>query len=106
MKNHKKPISCLISLAIIFFAMACTKVPNQWELNSPNGQLKLTLNVEESLQFSLNLNGNKAIALEYMEFRLYDEGLGFRYRFYLENQQELILSDEFTLFRFNNTGTG
>ena len=40
-----------------------------------------------------------------VEFRLYDEGLGFRYRFYHENEQEFILTEEVTRFLFNDTGT-
>ena len=41
-----------------------------------------------------------------MEFRLYDEGLGFRYRFYHESQEKLIMTDEFTRFQFHAAGTG
>ena len=41
-----------------------------------------------------------------IEFRLYNEGLGFRYRFYNETNQELFLTDELTQFRFNNPGKG
>lgn len=41
-----------------------------------------------------------------MEFRMYDEGLGFRYRFYNHNEGELIMTDELTHFRFPGKGTG
>ncbi len=41
-----------------------------------------------------------------MEFRLYDKGLGFRFRFYHESQEKLLMADEFTRFQFHSTGTG
>lgn len=165
MKTNKLTFITLITV-IVLITSACSNEPKEVEMNSPNGQIQVSLTVEDSLQFSLYYKGSEAVILERIgyqfekmpdfgknlsaevisrntvnhqwepvgaknspvqntynemvvsltevsspyrrmdiEFRLYDDGLGFRYKFYNETNQELFLTDELTRFRFNNPGT-
>lgn len=78
-------------------------VNHQWEpigaKNSPvkNSYNEMVVSLTETLPPYRKMD---------IEFRLYDEGLGFRYRFYHDAGQELIITDELTRFRFDEPGKG
>jgi alpha-glucosidase len=167
MKKNKPTLITLLIMAIVIITAACSTGHSGLELKSPDGQLRVELSVEDSLQFVLQYRDSIVITLERMgfrfeefpdfgknlsaeivnrgsenqqwepigaknspvidhynyltvaltetlppyrkmdmEFRLYDEGLGFRYRFYHDSQEKLIMTDEFTQFQFHAAGKG
>jgi len=166
MKKNNPIFIILLITATVLITNACSTGPKGMELQSPDGQLRLELSVEDSLQFVLHYRDSEVITLERMgfqfeefpdfgnnidveivnrgsenqqwepigakntpvidrynhltvalteklppnrkmdmEFRLYDEGLGFRYRFYCDTDEKLIITDEFTRFLFTDKGT-
>ncbi len=167
MKINNPTHSILLIPALLLMIAACSTEPKGLELKSPDGQLKVVLSVEDSLQFVLHYKNSEVITLERMgfqfeeypdfgnnitaevinrgsvnqqwepigpknspvmdtynhmmvsltetaapyrrmdmEFRLYDDGLGFRYKFYHTSGQQLTMTDEFTRFLFHDGGTG